>query len=181
MGGLSVRYQHRRFSAQPPELISATLDDMNLEPEAADPARLTELSLQVIARAKFPMLATVDGDQPRLRPVSPVKNDGFTIYVASLRGSNKTLEIETCPKVEMCYLDDGHDQVRITGVAERVTDSQILQGIWDTNPLLQRFLGTIDNPEFILYKVTPHRVRFMREWALEYHEVDISSTIAAVN
>ena len=70
-----------------------------------------------------------------------------------------------------------HDQVRITGVAEQVTDSQVLHGIWDTNPLLQQFLGTIDNPEFILYKVTPHRVRFMREWALEYHEVDIASTI----
>ena len=150
---------------------------MKPEPEAVDPARLVELSLQVIARAKFPMLATADKDQPRLRPVSPVKNDGFTIYVASLRGSNKTLEIETCPKVEMCYLDDGHDQVRITGVAEHVTDSQVLQGIWDTNPLLQQFLGTIDNPEFILYKVTPSRVRFMREWALEYHEVDIASTV----
>ena len=151
---------------------------MKPEPEEVDPDRLVELSLQVIVRAKFPMLATADEDQPRLRPVSPVKNDGFTIYVASLRGSNKTLEIETCPKVEMCYLDDGHDQVRITGVAEQVTDSQVLQGIWGTNPLLQQFLGTIDNPEFILYKVTPLRVRFMREWALEYHEVDIASTIA---
>ena len=150
---------------------------MKPEPEPVDPARLVELSLQVIARDKFPMLATVDEDQPRLRPVSPVKNAGFTIYVASLHSSNKTLEIEACPKVEMCYLDDGHDQVRITGVAERVTDPQLLQEPWDTNPLLQQFLGTIDNPEFILYKVTPHRVRFMREWALEYHEVDISATI----
>ena len=149
---------------------------MKPEPVPVDAAQLVDLSLQVIERAKFPMLATVDEDQPRLRPVSPVKNDGFTIYVASLHSSNKTLEIEDCPKVEMCYLDDGHDQVRITGVAEQVTNPQVLQGIWDTNPLLQQFLGTIDNPEFVLYKVTPHRVRFMREWALEYHEVNIAST-----
>jgi len=70
---------------------------MKPQPEAVNPAELAELSLRVIARAKFPMLATVDEDQPRLRPVSPVGNDGFTIYVASLRGSNKTLEIEACP------------------------------------------------------------------------------------
>jgi general stress protein 26 len=158
------------------ERFPATLDGMKPEPEPINPAQLVELSLQVIARAKFPMLATVDEDQARLRPVSPVKNDGFTIYVASFRGSNKTHEIEDCPKVEMCYLDEGHDQVRITGVAEQVTDPQVVQVIWDANPLLRQFLGTIDNPEFILYKVTPHRVRFMREWALEYHEVDIAST-----
>jgi hypothetical protein len=32
-------------------------------------------------------------------------------------------------------------------------------------------LKSIDNPEFMLYRVRPQRARFMREWALEYHEV----------
>lgn len=145
---------------------------MKPEPEPVDKDRLVELALKVIGRDKFPMFATVDGDQPRLRPVSPVKNDGFTIYVASLRSSNKTSEIEVCPKVEICYLDEGHDQVRITGVAEVVSGRETKQQIWDANPLLRDFLGTIDNPEFVLYKVVPNRVRFMREWALEYHEVN---------
>jgi general stress protein 26 len=123
--------------------------------------------------AKFPMLATMDGDQPRLRPVSPVKTDGFTVYVASLRSSNKTGEVEQNRKVELCYMTDGHDQVRITGVANRITDPEVLQPIWDSNPLLRAFLGSIENPEFILYKVTPNRVRFMREWALEYQEIEL--------
>jgi hypothetical protein len=35
------------------------------------------------------------------------------------------------------------------------------------------YLKSIDNPEFILYKVAPQRVRFMREWALEYQEVPL--------
>jgi hypothetical protein len=30
---------------------------------------------------------------------------------------------------------------------------------------------SVDNPDFILYKVTPTRVRFMKEWALTYREV----------
>ena len=68
-------------------------------------------------------------------------------------------------------MTDGHDQVRITGIANRVIDPAVLQPIWDSNPLLRAFLGTIDNPEFILYKITPSRVRFMREWALEYQEI----------
>jgi hypothetical protein len=39
--------------------------------------------------------------------------------------------------------------------------------------LLRAYLKTIDNPEFMLYRVMPHRVRYMREWALEYHEVPL--------
>jgi general stress protein 26 len=143
-----------------------------VKPEPAPlPSDLRQAALDAMQSAKFPMFATMDGDQPRLRPVSPVKTDGFTVYVASLRSSNKTGEVEANPKVELCYMTGAHDQVRITGVANRVTDPAVLQPIWDSNPLLRAFLGVIDNPEFILYKVTPNRVRFMREWALEYQEV----------
>jgi general stress protein 26 len=132
------------------------------------------LARAVIQRAKFPQLATADGDQPRLRPVSPVRVDGFTIYVANLRSYGKTREIAANPKVELCYLDEDHDQVRITGVAEVLTDPQILQEIWESNPLLRRYLGSPDNPALIIYCIRPERVRFMREWALEYHEVPLA-------
>jgi general stress protein 26 len=106
-----------------------------------------------------------------VRPVSPVRTDRFTVYVANLRPYHKTAEIAANPKVELCYLDDRHDQVRITGVAEVVTDRALLQEIWDTNPLMRQYLGSLDNPALIVYHVRPTRVRFMREWALEYHEV----------
>ena len=120
------------------------------------------------------MLGSVDGDRPRLRPVSPVATEGFTVLVASLRSSHKTLELEQNPAVELCYLDDGHDQVRIEGTAEVVGDEQVRQAIWDANPLLRSFLGSVDNPEFMLYRIVPERVRFMREWALTYFEVPLS-------
>ena len=142
-------------------------------PEPIAPSELPKLARAVIERARFPHLATIDGDQPRLRPVSPVKTDGFTIYIANLRSYHKTAEIAANPKVELAYLDDQHDQVRITGVAEVVTNGATLQDIWDSNPLLRQYLGSIDNPELIVYRVVPNRVRFMREWALEYHDVPI--------
>ena len=143
------------------------------KPEPIDPARLPELAQAVMRAARFPQLASIDDDQPRVRPVSPVRTDGFTVYVANLRGYHKTVEIEANPKVELCYLDDRHDQVRITGVAEVVKDRALLQQIWDDNPLLRQYLGSIDNPELVVYRVRPNRVRFMREWALEYHEVPV--------
>jgi general stress protein 26 len=142
-------------------------------PATVDPGELARLAQAVVAADRFPYLATIDGDQPRIRPVSPVRTEGFTVYVANLRGYHKTIEIEANPKVELGYLDDHHDQVRITGVADVVTDRAVLQEIWDENPLLRQYLGTIDNPELVLYQIRPTRVRFMREWALEYHEVPL--------
>ncbi|MCL6606797.1 MAG: pyridoxamine 5'-phosphate oxidase family protein [Geminicoccaceae bacterium] len=144
-------------------------------PEPVDPANLPELARAVIAADRFPRLATLDGDQPRVRPVSPVKTDGFTVYVANLRRYHKTEELEANPKCELVYLSSDHDQVRITGVAEVVRERAVLDEIWRTNPLLRAYLGTPDNPELIVYRIRPSRVRFMREWALDYHEVPLEA------
>src|SRR5665213_3934411 len=84
-------------------------------PKPIDPNELPDLARAVIAADRFPQLATLDGDQPRVRPVSPVRTEGFTVYVASLRAYHKTGEIAANPKVEICYMDAGHNQVRITG------------------------------------------------------------------
>lgn len=147
---------------------------MKPRPEPVDPARLHELAHTVIREAKFPMLATVDPEgQPRVRPVSPVRVDeDFTIYVANLAVYQKTREIAANPKVELAYLSPGHDQVRITGVATTETDPEVITAIWEKNPLLRQYLGTPENPQFVLYRIDPKQVRFMREWALEYFVVE---------
>lgn len=143
-----------------------------MKPQPAPlPSDVRQLALDTMREAKFPMLATLDGDQARVRPVSPVKTAEFTVYVASLRSSHKTGELQRNTKVELCYMSEGHDQVRITGAAELVTDRTVREEIWTANPLLRSFLGTIDNPEFMLYRIDPNRVRFMREWALDYQDI----------
>jgi general stress protein 26 len=136
------------------------------------PAELRVAALAVIKADPFPMLASLEGDQVRVRPVSPVRTEEFTVYVASMRSSGKTNEIAANSKVELCYLTEDHDQVRVTGVAENITDSAIRQSIWDSNPLLRSYLKSVDNPEFILYRIAPGAVRYMKEWALEYQTVE---------
>ena len=140
-------------------------------PNPIAPDQLVQLAHAIIQADRFPVLATIDGDKPRVRPVSPVRTDGFTIYVANLRSYHKTDEIAANPNVELCYMDDSHNQVRLTGIAAMVTDRAVLQQIWDTNPLLRQYLGSLDNPELIVYRITPTHVRYMQEWALEYYEV----------
>jgi general stress protein 26 len=148
-------------------------------PVLIPPEELVGLATAAMKTAKFPTLATIDGDQPRLRPVSPVRTDGFVVYVANLRMYHKTAEIAANPKVELCYVDEGHNQVRITGTAEVLADRAMLQAIWDTNPLLRQYLGTIENPALVVYRIVPARVRYMKEWALDYYEVPLGGVAPA--
>jgi general stress protein 26 len=143
------------------------------QPKPIESGELTQLAMRVMLAARFPCLASVDGDQPRLRPVSPVRTDGFTVYIANLRHYNKTREIAANPKVELCYIDAEHNQVRITGNAEVVSERAILEEIWAANALMRQYLGSLDNPDLLVYRVAPSRVRYMQEWALEYYEVPI--------
>ena len=142
-------------------------------PKTIDIAEVPTRAAEIVKKVRFPMLATQDGNQPRLRPVSPVRTDGFTVYVANLKSYGKTAEIATNPNVELCYLDEDHNQVRITGKAEVVKDRKLLEEIWNANRLLQHYLGSVDNPDLIVYKINPLRIRFMLEWALQYFEVPL--------
>jgi general stress protein 26 len=144
------------------------------QPAAIDPAELPALARAVIQNDRFPVLATIDGDQPRVRPVSPVRTDGFVIYVANMRFYAKTAQIAANPKVELCYMDDHHNQVRITGLAEILTDRTLLEEIWNANPLMRQYLGSIDNPQLIVYRIAADKVRYMQEWALEYYDVPLA-------
>jgi general stress protein 26 len=143
--------------------------------QCIDPAQLVERALAVLRADYVCFLATSDGDQARLRPVSPIRGDRFAVYVANLSSYNKTREIAANPKVELCFVDKRHSQVRVTGVAEVVTDPAVLQSIWERPQvtLLRSYLETIDNRQFVLYRIRPTRVRYMEEWALEYSEVPL--------
>jgi general stress protein 26 len=141
------------------------------QPQPLHPDEAASFAREVMQRAKFPVLATMDGDQPRARPVSPVRTDGFTLYIANLRRYGKTRELAANPLAELCYTDELHNQVRITARAEEVTDAKLLAELWSGAPLLRAYLGSLENPQLIIYRFTPLRVRCMREWALDYTEV----------
>jgi uncharacterized pyridoxamine 5'-phosphate oxidase family protein len=141
--------------------------------QVLEPAELVARALAVLKADRICFLATTDGDQPRLRPVSPVKTDGFVVYVANLSSSNKTREIAANPNVELCYLDERNVQVRITGVAEVVSDPAILEEVLGEKTLLRAYLETIDRSRFLLYRVRPAQVRYMQGWEEDYHVVPL--------
>ena len=66
-------------------------------PEPVSPEDVPRLAHEVIQDDRFPVLASIDQDTPRVRPVSPVKTEEFTVWVANLKSYHKTQEIAGNP------------------------------------------------------------------------------------
>ena len=92
-------------------------------------------------------LATMDGDQPRVRGMLLFRadEDGIIFHTASTKDVYR--QIMSNPKAEMCF-QCGEIQVRITGTLERVEDEALKEEIFahPTRKFLQAWKDNgIDN------------------------------------
>ena len=74
-------------------------------------------------------LATMDGDQPRVRGMLLFRADeeGIIFHTASTK--DVFAEIMKNPKVELCFQGQG-SQIRVTGVLEQVNDENLKNEIY---------------------------------------------------
>ena len=75
-------------------------------------------------------LATMDGDQPRVRGMLLFRADeeGIIFHTASTK--DVFAEIMKNPKVELCFQGQG-SQIRVTGVLEQVNDENLKNEIYN--------------------------------------------------
>jgi uncharacterized pyridoxamine 5'-phosphate oxidase family protein len=108
-------------------------------------------------------IATVDGDQPRVRGFLAVVFDGEeAIYFTTSTMKRVHEQLRRNPKVEMCYLTPDYSRMlRIAGIIEEVDDREKKQFLIDTRDYLKGF--SADAPEFRLLRVKDGTARF---WSL---------------
>ncbi len=92
-------------------------------------------------------LATVEGDQPRVRGMLLFRADenGFVFHTASTK--DVFAQIKQNPKAEMCFSCNG-TQIRVTGVLEQVYDEKLRAEIFahPSRKFLQAWIANgIDN------------------------------------
>ena len=75
-------------------------------------------------------LATVEGDQPRVRGMLLFRADdnGLIFHTASTKDVYS--QIMSNPKAEMCFFGNG-TQIRVTGVLEHVIDDELKEEIFN--------------------------------------------------
>ena len=110
-------------------------------------------------------LATVAGDEPRVRMVHPTW-EGDVLWFATGTGSPKARQLEANGAVDVQYQVSPPDfvHVMVRGRAEIVTDAEEKKRVWDVidYDLGQFWSGGPDDPSYMLVKVTPTRVELSK-------------------
>ncbi|MCQ2080321.1 MAG: pyridoxamine 5'-phosphate oxidase family protein [Lachnospiraceae bacterium] len=95
-------------------------------------------------------LATVDGDQPRVRPFGTIEVFEGKLYIQTGKVKDVSKQIQKNPKVEICAFKDGV-WVRIAGKLIRDDRIEAKKHMLDNYPSLQAMYKAEDDNTEVLY------------------------------
>jgi uncharacterized pyridoxamine 5'-phosphate oxidase family protein len=95
-------------------------------------------------------LATVEGNQPRVRPFGTVNIFDGKLYIQTGRSKNVSKQIAANPKVEICAYD-GTLWIRVEAIAVDDNRREAKQSMLDAYPSLQKMYSADDNNTQALY------------------------------
>ena len=110
-------------------------------------------------------LATCDGDQPRVRTVSPIVEDDMSMWVTTRSTSRKVKQLRENPKICLAFVEppDGDKAAIVIGEARIIPDIEKKKRVWKLAPfdLYEHFPNGPDSDDFCLLKIVIKRI----EWS----------------
>ena len=95
--------------------------------------------LEFIKKSRMYFLATVEGDQPRVRPFGSINIYNGKLYIQTGKVKDVSKQIAANPKVELCAMS-GMDWVRIKATLVEDEDIEAQKSMLDAFPqLLDRY------------------------------------------
>ncbi len=107
-------------------------------------------AIDIVRDAGFGYLATLDGDQPRVRPMMPYLSEDGKLLLALLGRSRTLNQIKDNAKVEVCFVDRKMWYCRVTGTAVISSDIAHKEAVWDAIPMLRQYFSGPADPNFHL-------------------------------
>ena len=122
-------------------------------------------------------LATVEGDQPKVRPVTLIyKDNGFYVITGARGGVNahKLAQIHRNPKVEY-YLtlkgEDGDGFIRGEAAASIVDNPNTRAMIYNAIGWAKNFFPTVDHPDYVLLELQHHALSYRNPGEYEIQNI----------
>ena len=95
-------------------------------------------------------LATVEGDQPRVRPFGTVDIFEDKLYIQTGKVKDVSKQIQANPKVELCAFSGGK-WLRVAGTLKRDERVEAKKHMLDSYPSLQAMYSAEDDNTEVLY------------------------------
>lgn len=115
-------------------------------------------------------IATIDGDQPRVRAFAMWFADETGFYYHTGTGKNVWKQLTQNPRIELCFfaLGDGAGRMmRVAGAIEPVNDTKLREKLIQERPWLQQIgVSGADDPLLAVFRI-PHGEAYF--WTMEYN------------
>lgn len=106
--------------------------------------------LEFLKAAETYYLATVEGDQPRVRPFGTIHLFEGKLYIQTGKGKSVAKQIEANPKVELCAMK-GDEWIRVEGTLVRDDRMEAQESMLNDYPSLRAMYTTGPDGNTIVY------------------------------
>ncbi|MDO4850731.1 MAG: pyridoxamine 5'-phosphate oxidase family protein [Actinomycetota bacterium] len=105
---------------------------------------------EFLKAAETYFLATIDGDQPRVRPFGTIHVFEDRLYIQTGKVKEVSKQIAANPKVEVCAMRDG-EWIRVAGTLVEDDRVEARQSMLDAYPSLQAMYSADDGNTQVFY------------------------------
>jgi len=129
----------------------------------------------LMKEAKTGFLATTDGQRAEVRCMGAWAWVDKELWLATSAVTQKVADVQARPRVEICFMAPDGRNVRIGGYCRVSRDPQDKNRLYRMVPMLDKYMAGPENPNYVVLRITPDRVRLMVTLDLKVVAVDPDS------
>jgi uncharacterized pyridoxamine 5'-phosphate oxidase family protein len=118
-------------------------------------------------------LATTDGNKVGIRPMGSCVWMGSELWGATTDGTEKILQLRKVPYAEYCFSDGKGKHVRIAGSCTISNNNDDKLKLYEAVPVLKKYIKDPVEPEYIVIRMKPDRIRLMAEAGKGYEDIEL--------
>lgn len=127
----------------------------------------------LMKEAGWGALATTDGEIVGVRPMAGWAWFDEELWCATLKSSDKVLQLHKVPYAEYCFSNQEGKHVRIAGPCTVSSDNADKKQLYDAVPMLREHVQDPTALEYVVIKMKPERIRLMDSPFMEYSKIEL--------
>jgi general stress protein 26 len=115
------------------------------------------------------VLASAEGDQPRLRPITLI-NQGDRFFFATQSSDSKVKQLLDNPKIELILQwrePPNNGYVRLEGTTEKLVDENLVSKLYFESGFIEKLWSSPNDSNLTIFEVLPTMYDYLRpgEWS----------------